>query len=448
MESAPFLDNDHSKASSSRHSNRSNRSRASLEIEKGDAPSWFSIWSKKRAQNNPVMVVVLMTCVMSGVDFIFQPEIFSYSGVILGTLFYAIYTYGGFTGSNIMVKIAQDTGMNNYSDIIQDCYGSFATLFLNILIIIQYGGTVLVFIMVLGSLTSRIVTEHATTLEHNWYLSSYIFSMLWVICIVLPLSMTHTLGNLGIVTYYSIFVVAITYFMVIIGGPYSYYQEHAHDRLRLGEWKGGLESVGSVVFSLGFTPAVLHSYEACDSMTQANFSSYLLMATIFGTLIDYTVGIIGYVTFRSSTKVDILENFSSTLATWVQSLMVILLAVMIPTYFVVVRDAINRVVLFVAGFDPQTINQNELIKISTISLLALFTASTIILDVLAGGEEETVIEMLGIMGGVSGSLVLYIIPGILGLHYLTTYHRDRLESFLMVALGVITFVLALAGSLT
>jgi hypothetical protein len=78
--------------------------------------------------------------------------------------------------------------------------------------------------------------------------------------VITPITLVRNFGNLSIISYYIFLVLIISFCMICIVAPIEYYHENKNLSLRWGSWKGGLLSVGTILYFNGLPPAIIDSY--------------------------------------------------------------------------------------------------------------------------------------------------------------------------------------------
>lgn len=79
-------------------------------------------------------------------------------------------------------------------------------------------------------------------------------------------------GHLRVVAYYSIGMVCLSMLLVCVDGPIQY-SRSSSGSVKLFSLVGAVDSMGSIIFALGFAPAVLHTYSTADVPARAHFNS-------------------------------------------------------------------------------------------------------------------------------------------------------------------------------
>lgn len=372
----------------------------------------------KNLVNSPVSTVFLILNIMIGSGFLLQASVFLEAGIILAIFFYLFVGTICYQACILMLAVCRKLHTYDVSDASYACLGVYGAVAWDLSIVLTLGGSLLSYLLLLGSLSNTILTDNLSVSSNAWYVNESFITTLWFIFIIVPLSMVRQLGNLAIIAYYSITVVFATILMVVTLGPISYASKHSSDSLRWWKTQGfsnSLSALSLVLFAMAYLPAVMPAYQTAHPSTQKHFSLYLLFCSVLGISVYFILGLVGYVTFREDTKVDILENFSGGVSVLFQCFICFHLAFIIPGYLVIIRQALAKLV-FYRERSKDTIESSEsLFYAVTMILLSILYIATIALQLTIGGDSSTISLVTSITGGITGSIEIFAIPGLCGL---------------------------------
>ena len=223
-------------------------------------------------------------------------------------------------------------------------YGDAGEWLSDIGLVIFFGFGTIVPVMTIGALTRTVIVTYHPSISNEWYISSSTLIILWSMFVITPITLVRNFGNLSIISYYIFLVLIISFCMICIVAPIEYYHENKNLSLRWGSWKGGLLSVGTILYFNGLPPAIIDSYISTSSTAKPHFLNYIFITIILSVMLEYIVGLIGYLTFRSNTSSDLLDNFTSinTFYLLVQIAYMFLIATSTPLYLIISRDAILK----------------------------------------------------------------------------------------------------------
>lgn len=376
--------------------------------------------------NSPLATTFLILNVMIGSGFLVQPYVFKEAGILTATFLYVVFSYACYEAAALLVYLAKRIRIYDFSGVIHHCFGTYGAIALDMSIIGVLGGSVLSYALLLGSLSSTIMSKW-TSSTSGWYQTDEFWTTMWVLFVILPLCMARHLGHLAIVAYYSVTVVFATTMLIIVGGPLMYGTSvgDGGSVSLVTSGTGTLSAMGSILFAMAYLPAVLPAYQAAEVSTQRQFSIYLRICSWIGAVLYYCLGLVGYLTFGADVNVDILENFTGEWTTLFQVAICFHLALIVPGYFVIIRDSLTKVVGHcgqLAGYvSPHASlsmavvdEQSWVFTLTTLAMLAVIYAVTIALQATVGGDSNVIAIVIDLVGGVAGSVEIFIIPGYCG----------------------------------
>ena len=163
---------------------------------------------------------------------------------------------------------------------------------------------------------------------------------------------------------------------------------------------------------------------------------------VIGTLMCMTTGLVGYLCFQNNTEQNILENFNTPLGAVFKMGLAIHLILFIPGDFVILRMSLYKMF----DMDPLTVSNMNFIG-TTLGGITTITICAIMMQLYYGGNALNIV--VDFTGGVSGSIIYAIIPGILGM---TLFKEDTsihdgislpLQCQLLIGFGSIVVVVVL-----
>eukprot|EP00611_Tribonema_gayanum_P019399 TRINITY_DN3353_c0_g1_i4.p1 TRINITY_DN3353_c0_g1~~TRINITY_DN3353_c0_g1_i4.p1 ORF type:complete len:256 (-),score=48.88 TRINITY_DN3353_c0_g1_i4:329-1096(-) len=178
--------------------------------------------------------------------------------------------------------------------------------------------------------------------------------------------------------------------------------------LVLWNWLEMFERAGSVIFALSFAPAALHAYMGLVPCTPEQWRKVVSIAIAVGSVVCYTTGIIGYLSFRGATLGNILENFDGVVSDIASVLLVAHLAWYTPSEFVIMRHSVFQL----CGKAPLTVS-SRLLFLTTAMLLGLMVAICVALSATGVASGEAFGIILNLSGGIIGSIVSFILPALM-----------------------------------
>ena len=103
--------------------------------------------------------------------------------------------------------------------------------------------------------------------------------------------------------------------LIVIAGPLTATQPMDSSKATIvytGISKGAGTQLGSIIFALGCSYAVLPTYQAMDTryQTQQGWRDVAFWSVLIGFLALFTMGLSGYLVFRGTTDDIIINNFT------------------------------------------------------------------------------------------------------------------------------------------
>lgn len=433
--------------------------------------------ANKTFGNSYFASIILLLNNMIGAGFLVQPSVFESSGIIVATLMYIVFSMATFGGSQLLIAMADYSNSQDFSVIVLHALGPVGAALLDVSVIVFYFGAILTYTLMLGSLSQSVVTDIFTINDViPWYISEPAFTVFWTLLVILPCCLARKYGQLVIIAYYSISMALFATLLVCVEGPYFYLNKYKNEPIKWFSPMGGLHSVGSVIFALGFAPAVLHTYSTANTECRTHFTNIALSTTIIGASICYSVGVIGYITFRSSTQADILQNFSGHIATLCKIGVLFHFNFLIPGYFIVMRSSLYHLMQLARNIcswqfslstnslertqravhttkeeyfnleDIADTTPTDFVTVTGMMLLAI-TATACLVEAFFGQRKTTISYIIDVTGGIAGSIIFFIVPAWCGIRDLHGDRRWLIQSWAILIVGVMTACLVTIVSL-
>lgn len=415
-------------------------------LEQDDEASWICcipstyISSKnlKNPSNSLVSTIMLLLNTMIGSGILAQAYVFRTAGIFVTTAAYLFVGSMTFIGVDILVKVGAKLKIFDYGELTSVVLGDFGMSVLETSIFLDNTGCLLSYVVIIGSLAQSVLE---TYFESSWYTGIPFLSITLMSIFVAPLCLIRKFGHLALVSYISISAITGTMILVVVGGPLDSSADRTSS-LNLGSFTGLMQTVGSVVFAFGYASAVFHTY---TSMTPprsiAGFSSAALVTTGLGVVMCFLVGFVGYYSFRADTDADILQDFDGTLGAVFKLAVVIHLIFYIPGDFLILRFSLFR--LF--GYVVDEVSDVMYI-LSTLVLLGAISAVAILIQVYASTNTSLAL-ILNLTGGIAGSFVNFILPGVFGVLVFTDESELLIKSLALTVFGCCVTLLVIGSNL-
>lgn len=288
--------------------------------------------------NSPTVTIFLLLNAMLGSGMLNQPKVFASSGILGALLGYIIATLASWYGLIVLTAAGLHTNLLEYSSLAYEAYGKYGEK------TVDFSN----FIVCYASLLSYTIIICFTTADllKSWGCPSNICSDLLTLLIISgiflvpPCFMRH-FGHFGIISIFSFLATVGVALLVWVFGPYQHFQEKdKYDvTYKLFDFQGLFSSLGSIIFALSVTYGNFHAFVSTEKefQTLSNWNVITGIVVSSGSLICFSMGLIGYLSFGSDTNGNILDNFTQHGYDFFKLLMVIHLIMSFPVVFVVGR---------------------------------------------------------------------------------------------------------------
>jgi amino acid permease len=204
---------------------------------------------------------------------------------------------------------------------------------------------------------------------------------------------------------------------------------------------GAIKTVGTIIFALGYVTGFFPSYQALKLQTAEHYQNVFTTATLVGIAMCLATGLAGYLSFTSDTEDIILENFDGSAGGMFKLLFVVHMLLYMPGDFVIMRDSLLKL----TGQKVLDLSDSTYL-LWTLCLFGAVTALALVLQATVSGNGG-VLGVVSVTGGVVGSVVYFIIPGLCGAHVFTADSADFMyaKSLGLVAFGVAVIAIVFAG---
>lgn len=361
-----------------------------------------------KVENSNLSTAILLINTMIGAGIIVQAYVFSQAGLVSAIFEYIIIGIMIYFGVEMLAISGENRQIFDYSQLANSVLGNWGKLTVDISVVITNAGALLSYIIVIGSLFENIISEFSSC--NDWYCDVAFVTAMPIIVFTIPLCLIRQFGHLAIISYVSIAVISGVVFLVLIGGPVHGAKQHYGPKdIRAGNAMGAILTIGDVVFALGYATATFHAYNGMKQRTISNFQEVAKVSTFVGVFMCFVTGLVGYLSFRDDTETNILMNFTGPVGAIFKLALVIHLILYIPGDFVILRASLWR--LFSVDVNKQS---NSLFVVTTLSSIGIITMVAILLQVYCANSNALNL-VVDITGGMGGSLVYFIVPGLMGI---------------------------------
>jgi len=402
-----------------------------------------AIWSIKwilkdekglvRINNSDASTILLLLNSMIGSGILVQAYVFKKGGIIVVFFEYIVLTIMNYAGVEALVACGFRKQIFDYPKLVESIFGEYGSIAVDSSIVISGYGSLLSYVLIIGSLFKEVTGSSCSA----GYCSVVFLTIIPITLFTVPLCLLRNFAHLAVASYISIFVIGSIMLLVIIGGPIHNVSDNTGTNYNLGNFLGSLTTIGDIVFSLGYIPAVFHAYSGNEDKTQKKIEELTLFTTITGSIMCFITGFIGYLSFVNNTKTNILSNFSGSVGAVFKLFLILHLILFIPGDFVITRAAFLRL------FKLEVKDLSDITYI-TLTLLIIYTITfnAIMLQVFASNNDNLG-SVINLTGGTAGSMLSFIIPGLCCIKLFSKDTFLYYKNFALVLFGVIIFILVI-----
>ncbi|CAN0385322.1 unnamed protein product [Discosporangium mesarthrocarpum] len=229
----------------------------------------------QRRDNGRCITTILMINYMIGSGILNQPQVFSLSGIGAASALYLISGFAVWLGLVVLIEAAERASvidMSNkpedwgFAELAESTLGPSGSLAVDWSIVLTNFGDVCSYVVVIGSLTSSLLTEWTGGAGGAWT-SFSTMATLMVVVFVLPSCLVRHFSHLRWIAGVSLAAVLLVAALVIVGGPIYAHSEGVFEEgsgvdttLVWWDWTEVFSKLGSVVFAMSSAPAAFHAY--------------------------------------------------------------------------------------------------------------------------------------------------------------------------------------------
>jgi sodium-coupled neutral amino acid transporter 11 len=367
--------------------------------------------------NSAMSTTFLLLNSMIGSGILVQAYVFKETGLILATFEYIAIGCMIYAGVDLTTRCADQIQVFDYSRMATHYLGRRGGLVVDYSFVINNIGGIISYILIVGSLIKSVIRTFSSA--HGWYTHIGFLTVAPIVTFTVPCCLIRHYGDLAIISYISLVAISGSIFLVVIGGPLHRAQSDNDEQPNLASFVGSIRTIGSIVFALGYITAIFQSYTALKDKTVSKFSTITRHTTLLGTAMCFVIGLVGYLSFGSDTKSNVLENFDTPVGAVFKVVVALHLILYIPGDFVILREALWKI----CGADVTT--QSDALFVSlTLALITCITAVAVVLQIYCGSSDSLAIVM-DVTGGIAGSVLYFIMPAALGLRVFGADEQHR-----------------------
>jgi sodium-coupled neutral amino acid transporter 11 len=229
------------------------------------------------------------------------------SGLVFGIILLIFVGYLTHFSLVLMIKIGKTKNIDSFSQLALVSMGKVGFWFLNFFIFINGVGTMLAYLIIIGSTLPPLIEAYITT--------SFVSSRPFVVgitgsLIILPLLFWRDIGK-KLSKFSFLGVIALPVIIVLITaraffGP-CYHKEHQVKIEIFGDHI--FSSIGVMAFAFICNQTAYMNYRSLKNRTVARWSRSSFIALTFSLIISLTIAILGFFAFGDDLKSNVLNNF-------------------------------------------------------------------------------------------------------------------------------------------
>lgn len=391
--------------------------------------------------NTPVDTLMLLLNSMIGSGIIVQPYVFYQSGIFSAIFQYIIVGFMTYFGIEVLISCSEYKKKFGFDDLCTSAFGPYGKYISGCTIVVFNLGTLLSYVMVIGSLIQSVVSTYVPDSSY-WYLNETFLTFVCVGVFVVPICLIRNFSNLALISYLSIIAISGTMMLVLFDGPIEA-PNYSNEPLNYFSLSGSFRSIGSIIFAFCYTTATFHAYRGLYPRTEKVFSQVTMLTTIIGVIMCFITGFVGYLCFRDDTEAIILENFTGNLGAFFKVLVVVHLVLFIPGDYVILRSSLVN--MFDA--DVSVLRNEDYFLVTLITFGGITALACYLLAFYSANSALSLV--LDLTGGVTGSLVAFILPGCIGIFTNPNHFEIYSKGLALIIFGVVVaFVVVISSIVT
>ncbi|CAM9512936.1 unnamed protein product [Chrysoparadoxa australica] len=384
--------------------------------------------------------VLLLVNYMVGSGVLNQPQVFSEAGILSTTVMYIVAGFATWYGAVILVTCSGCRLLNlpderlDYCEVGSATYGRGGRLAVDAAIIFANYGACMTYVLLIGSTCSQLLeswTGSTGPLTSFNFLAPAVTALFVLpICCLRHFTSLHFHAVIGVSS-----VLACLLLVVGLGPSVG---KNNHEAIVWFDGKQTVQKFGSVSFSMSMAAAAFHAYRGLSPRTLDSWKKTVAGAIAAGGTICYVTGLCGYLSFRSATEGNILNNFEGPVAEVAKILLVLHLICFMPNEFIVMRHSLFSIL----GLDALEASTPTVLA-TTFALLLSLVGACLGLNDTGLSEGQTFGYILDLTGGIMCGLAAFVFPGLFFRHLAagkkdSSMRTDKLLCAFLAAFGIIS----------
>lgn len=322
------------------------------------------------------------------------PYAMKQAGAVLGLILLLLIGYLSNYTLRSLIKAGRSVSCYDYEELTRHCFGHKGFMFVLVAILALDFGSMVSYIIVIGGLLPPVfeaVVGEGGLMSERWFVVVLVSAVL-----LLPLSLLRSLKDLTWVSMTSVGVIVVVIGIVGVEGLKTRISTSS-----VVLWGDQVfSSFGTIVFAYVCHDVSFQVFQSLNVPTQDRWTIVCHCAIMIALMFSILMALLGYFSFGEDTQENILDSFppDNSVANVARLLLGVTLVFTYPLNLFMARHVVARVLGFSAASELNS-------KGHIIITLCLFTTSVVI-GVLF--PKLGVIQSL--VGGLSGSIIAYIIP--------------------------------------
>ena len=360
---------------------------------------------KQSEQFRPFTAFLFLVGYTIGSGFLVQAYVFKEAGIVVATFEYLVAVGFSYYGCQILLDIMNHRNIFHFARVAEDVLGSWGFYGVNALIITSTMGCMISYFIILGDILQTILTSYVGD-SSSWYTDLFFLNSCITIT-MLPFCFFKEFPEMTFLCYLTITCVFIAIVFIVVD---SLMNASNSSEINYASTEGTIATAGYLLLALGMTVTVPSTYKRLEAPAKLNFNSLVLYAQLLVGVLLFIEGLIGYLSFRSSTDVNILDNFSGISGTVFKCIVFVHLVSYMPGWIVIMRNAFCEV-LHVADVQE---SYTGLLLVTVSTVIGLGFVSALLSEYY--GSSTALSAVINITGGVSTSFLSFLFPALLGLN--------------------------------
>lgn len=318
-------------------------------------------------------------------------------GVVLGTIVALVVAFMTYISLYMMVLVGKKNHLYQVAQLAQFAVGKHGFHLYNFFVFFQLLGVTTSYFILIGDSIPVLFEQYFPDIPLLANRAFVISVVSWVF--IFPLHLSRSIGTIANWSIVSVLLLPVILLTVIIRCP-AYASQHSSPVTVVGPDVFG--SLGIMAFAFGCAQVAFSNFLSLKDQSAKSWSKTTATATSLSLVLALGFGYIGYFTFGVDVQANMFLNFSPTdpIINIGRFALAISLVLTIPTAFYPAREALQMML----GFDSRRQRPTNLQHlILTFSLFAVMVA--------LGMNIRSLGKVYGIVGGVTATMLNYMMPG-------------------------------------